>query len=333
MKKLIAIVLSVLLFVSFASCIAGCFMDENGSSESYQGEISDPAIKIDGVAVEDTMICLLAGALNATVNEPYELKLNGEKFVFGTTLTAGTYTLTATSGKTDKTFAVKLFVTDELETTLTGIGDSSKLVVGSSNLHYRTESPAPIEKFAEYKKKERIMMLNPRNGYAMKKQDAYIFSWSSDDISWWDSMCPQVHLSDAITKEELQSALDLGYTDFNIDIVIARDNEDEVGEHYYQIDIEKIRLLLDSSASIEEARRALSANVKFVEWMYRNCWKACTVSVEDLLACYDVLDIVPLFYQAYQGAQSSPTFYNAYITDITFKRTYFNQPSYFWKGI
>ena len=332
MKRLKSIFLCLLLFLSFCVYITGCSEknDDYGSDTNY----GEPTIEIDGFPVEEKTIFLLSGKLNATVNAPYVLKLNGIDFDYGTALTAGTYTLTATSAKTEKSLAVKLCVTDELETTLTGIGDSSKLIVGSSNLHFSTESPAAIEKLAAYQTKQRVMMLNPRNGYAMKKQNAHIFHWSSDDVSWWNAMCPQIHLSGAVTKDELQSALDSGYTHFNIDVAIARDSEDDVGEHYYIIDIAKIKMLLDGSESFENARRALSANVKsymkLVGWMYRNCWKACTVSIEDLIACYGVLDIVPLFYQAYQGNRTAPTFYNAYITDITFKRNYFNQPSYFW---
>ena len=48
-------------------------------------------------------------------------------------------------------------------------------------------------------------------------------------------------------------------------------------------------------------------------WNYGCAWKTVTLSVADLIACYEVLDLLPMFYDAIDTVQ-----YNVYITDFTF---------------
>ena len=207
---------------------------------------------------------------------------------------------------------------------LVGGIDASKLTVGSSNEHFMAEKPAAIAEFATYKGVQEVSMRVPSNGYASLSQTAHVFNWTTMNSDFWHSMSPQVHLTSAVSKAELQTLLAKGYKTVSFKIAIAEDETDEAGENYYKADLAKVKTLLESGVTLEEAKTTINGNIKSymtaASWMYRNCWKACTYSLDDLVACYDVLDLVPLFYEVFQGSQTAPTFYNVYMTDFTLSR-------------
>lgn len=136
---------------------------------------------------------------------------------------------------------------------------------------------------------------------------------------------PQVHLTNAITKAELQALLDAGYTTMNFNFTVSQGVDDnKTGDDYYKLDFEKIKAMIESSANMDEARATVEKSLKAWEntahndymtktWIYRSSWKTITYNVADLITCYEILDLLPLFYDGISSAV-----YNVYMTDITF---------------
>ena len=84
--------------------------------------------------------------------------------------------------------------------------------------------------------------------------------------------------------------------------------------------------MIENSANTAAARETVQKAFKEYEntvikdymakgWDYCCAWKTVTLSVADLIACYEVLDLLPLFYDSFVGTE-----YNVYITDFTFAK-------------
>ena len=291
---------------------------------AFVKEVESPIIVLGDVEVEDSVIFMQVGALNATVNEPYVLTLNDEPFVSGTTLTAGTYTLTASSAYSDKTASVKLVVTTDLNN-LSGFVDMSKLTVGTSdnNIYYAT--PGIIKKNATYTGIQEDVAFKQFNVETYgEAKTAHVWSYSGTYLHY---MGPQMHLTSAISKEELQALTAAGYKTLSFSYTVSKGVDDnKTGNDYYYLDLEKVKTLLKNSNSIEEARATVEKAFKAYEntahndymkksYSYRCTWVTLEYNVEDLLACYEVLDLLPLFYDYIVSTE-----YNVYITDFTFKK-------------
>ncbi|MBQ7880098.1 MAG: hypothetical protein IJ317_05565 [Clostridia bacterium] len=328
--------------VTFNAAVAGATnakTDENGAYGSVYSVAFDGS---NSITFEGNLYTEFKVKFNETVSLSEMLPAgnvtiykNGE---FGGEAPAGEWTSVIVSGETfsvNKAVNATLFdvknytgkwAADNERYLLELVGgiDASKLTVGSSDEHFTAEKPAAIAKFATYKGVQEIAMRVPSNGYASLSQTAHVFNWTTTNTDFWHSMSPQVHLTSAVSKTELQTLLAKGYKTVSFKIAIAKDETDENGENYYKVDLAKVNTLLESGVTVDEARTTISGDIKSymtaASWMYRNCWKTCTYSLEDLVACYDVLDLVPLFYEVFQGSQTAPTFCNVYITDFTLSR-------------
>ena len=137
-----------------------------------------------------------------------------------------------------------------------------------------------------------------------------------------------MHITSAMTKAELQALSNAGYTEMSFSYTVSKGVTDNTNEDlFYRLDLAKVKTMIDASADMAAARETVQKafkeyeNTVISDYMaggkeYCCEWKTVTLSVAELLDCYEVLDLLPLFYHSI----TYTTNYNVYITDFTFTK-------------
>lgn len=212
---------------------------------------------------------------------------------------------------------------------LVGGINASKLTVGTSDNITYYHAPSPVLKKATYNGVEEITFKKPYSEVLGETKTAHTWSYSATNQHYAG---PQMHITSAITKAELQALSNAGYTEMSFSYTVSKGVTDNINEDlFYRLDLAKVKTMIDASADMAAARETVQ---KAVEWNWGNnnntvikdymtggkeycCeWKTVTLSVAELIDCYDVLDLLPLFYSSVTYTRN----YNVYITDFTFTK-------------
>ena len=260
------------------------------------------------------------------LTDGYVYTVNGQAFEGEYVLSEeGVYIFTAQPKGENVVARYQIIVGDG--TSVSKLFDMSELTVGTTDNQIYYHSPGIANKAATYDGVKEIALkeFNSETVQAAKT----VAAWSYRG-KYAHYMGPQVHLTSAVTKAELEALLSAGYKTVSFQYTATEGVDDnKTGSDYYVLDFAKIKAMIEDSESMDAARETVEksftawANTAHDDFMtkkydYRCKWKTITYNVEDLIACYEVLDLLPIFFDSFVCSNTSEPFWNLYMTGFTF---------------
>lgn len=294
----------------------------NRSVELIKKEVS---ITLNGTRINDEVSIAIQGDTVAMtdIENDYLYTVNGQPLTGGYVLAKeGIYVFTAQPKGENAVVRYEIIVGNGRE--ISKVVNASELAVGTSDNQVYYHEPGFVLKEAAYKGSDEITFKKPNSEELGETKTAHVWSYSGKYMHYAG---PQMHIAGAITKAELQALSDAGYSEMSFSFTVSTGVTDNTtADNFYCLDLAKVKAMIENSANTAAARETVQKAFKEYEntvikdymakgWDYCCAWKTVTLSVADLIACYEVLDLLPLFYDSFVGTE-----YNVYITDFTFAK-------------
>lgn len=258
----------------------------------------------------------------------YIYTVNGQSFAGEYMLAEeGVYLFTAQPKGENAVARYQIIVGDG--TSVSKLFDMSELAVGTSDNQIYYHTPGVVTKDATYNGMQEVALKQFNSETVQDAKTVAAWSYSGKYAHY---MGPQVHLTSAVTKAELQALAVAGYKTVSFQYTATEGVEDnKTGSDYYVLDFAKIKAMIEESESMDAARATVEksftawANTAHDDFMtkkydYRCKWKTITYNVEDLIACYEVLDLLPIVFDSFVCSNTTEPFWNLYITGFTFTK-------------